>query len=307
MTSPAIQLYSLRHLDEPLPSVIRRVADVGFEGIEFATRFADDNVDVEACAHAIDETGVEPIAAHVGLGELEADPEAVARRYSLVGCDRLVIPHLPLAHYRTPERVQRLARRLDALGARLADYDVQLVYHNQVHDFLPVTRPGVLGQLLTAVNPRTPGLSTVQTGIGLVGDRLYDELTSYPRNVDVERTALGHLVATTDPETLAFEIDVGSVVGAGYDPREVLSYVGDRAPLVHVKDVAVDGRPGPLADVESVEPGEGLLDVPGAVAAAEDAGAEWVVYEHDSPADPITTLRNGADAFARATGVARLG
>lgn len=305
MTRPAIQLYSLRHLDDPLQDVVRRVSDVGFEGIEFATRFAD--ADVEAVADAIAQTGVEPVGAHIGLEAIEADPEEVARRYSLVGVDRLVVPHLPLAHYRTPDRIRRLARRLDALGARLADHDAQLVYHNQVHDFLPVTRPGALGRLLTAVNPRTPGISRPQTALGLVGDRLYDELASYPRDVDVERTAFGHLVATTDPETLQFEVDAGSVVGAGYDPREVLAYAAGRTPLVHLKDVAVDGRPGPLADVESVEPGTGLLDIPAAVRAAEDVGAEWVVYEHDSPTDPITTLRNGADALARATGVARLG
>ncbi|WP_254538924.1 sugar phosphate isomerase/epimerase family protein [Halomarina litorea] len=305
MTRPAIQLYSLRDLDEPLQDVIRRVADVGFEGIEFATRFED--ADVEAVADAIAQTGVEPVGAHIGLDAIEADPAEVARRYSMVGCDRLVIPHLPLAHYRTPDRVRTLARRLDALGARLAEHDAQLVYHNQVHDFLPVVRPGALGRLLTAVNPRAAGNSKPRTAVGLLGDRLYSKYASYPRDVDVERTAFGHLVATTDPETLQFEVDVGSVVAAGYDPREVLEYVGTRAPLVHVKDVAVDGRPGPLSDMESVEPGTGLLDIPAAVEAAEDIGAEWVVYEQDSPADPITTLRNGADALARATGVARLG
>lgn len=305
MTRPAIQLYSLRHLDEPLPSVIRRVADVGFEGVEFATRLAD--ADIGAVADAIAETGIEPIGGHLDLAAIEDDPEEVARRYSIVGCDRLVIPHLPLAHYRTPERIQRLARRLDALSARLADHDARLLYHNQPHDFLPVTRPGALGRLLTAVNPRSPGLSRPQIALGLVGDRFYDELTNYPRGVGVDRTAFGHLVTTTNPETLEFEVDVGAVVGAGYDPREVLEYVGGRAPHVHLKDVAVDGRPGPLADVESVEPGTGLLDIPAAVDAAEDVGAEWIVYEHDSPADAITTLRNGADALARATGVARLG
>ena len=37
---PAIQLYSVRESTDSLPDVIRRVADAGFEGVEFATRLA---------------------------------------------------------------------------------------------------------------------------------------------------------------------------------------------------------------------------------------------------------------------------
>lgn len=294
MSRPAIQLYSVRDIDEPLPNIVRRVAAAGFEGVEFANRFPD--ADARAVADALADTGVEAVAAHVDLQEIERDPEAVADRYATVGCDRLVIPHLPMAHYRTPSRVDRLARRLDALGARLADHGAELVYHNQSHDFVPMKQPGALDRLLTAVHPRARDASTLQTGLGLAGDRLHERLTSRPTGVPIGRTAFGRLVSTTDPETLSFELDVGGVAGAGRNPIDVLEFVGDRAPLVHLKDVVADD-PAPLADVASVEPGTGLLDVGAILRAVEEGDHEWVVYEHDDPADPIATIRNGAEAL----------
>lgn len=294
MSRPAIQLYSLRNIEEPLPDIVRRVAAAGFEGVEFATRFED--ADQRAVANALDDTGLEAISAHVDLRDIEADPEAVADRYARVGCDRLVIPHLPMAHYRTDSRIDQLARRLDALGARLADHGAELVYHNQSHDFVPVERPGILGRALTAVHPRAPGASTIQTGLGLVGDALYERQLTRSAGVSIERTAFGRLVTATDPETLSFELDVGGVAGAGQDPVAAMKFVGDRAPLVHLKDVVAE-HPGPLADVESVEPGTGLLDIDSILQAAEETGCEWIIYEHDDPADPVATIRNGADAL----------
>lgn len=294
MSRPAIQLYSVRNIDEPLPEIVRRVAAAGFEGVEFATRFED--ADERVVANALDDTGLEAISAHVDLHDIEADPEAVVDRYARVGCDRLVIPHLPMAHYRTADRIDRLARRLDALGARLADQGAELVYHNQSHDFLSVERPGVVGRALTAVHPRAPGASTLQTAVGLVGDSLYERRVTRSAGVSIERTAFGRLVTTTDPETLSFELDVGGVAGAGQDPVAAMEFVGDRAPLIHLKDVAVE-HPGPLADVESVEPGTGLLDIGSILRTAEKTGREWIIYEHDDPVDPIATIRNGADAL----------
>jgi sugar phosphate isomerase/epimerase len=50
-----------------------------------------------------------------------------------------------------------------------------------------------------------------------------------------------------------------------------------RAPLVHVKDMAVDG-----GDPVDVEIGEGNLDWIGILGACRDAGARWLVVEQDN-------------------------
>jgi sugar phosphate isomerase/epimerase len=292
---PAIQLYTLRDLDESLPDVIRRVGDAGFEGVEFANRL--DEAQPERVVAALAEADVEPIGAHVGLRALEADPTGRAARYAQVGVDRVVVPHLPLAHYRTPKRVSALARRLEELGARLADHGVRLVYHNQVHDFVPLRRLSALERVLTAVDPYPRGASKPRTAVGLLGDRLHDAVASLDRIVPVERTAFGRLVDATDPEYVSFEVDVGGATAAGQNPRSVLAFTEGRTPLVHLKDTYVSGAHGPPADWTSVDPGTGDVDFEGALAAAESAGAEWAVFEHDDPGDPAVALRQGAETL----------
>ena len=95
--------------------------------------------------------------------------------------------------------------------------------------------------------------------------------------------------AFLDAAEVNVELDVGWVVAAGRDPTALLDRLAGRAPLVHVKDVR-DGRP--------VELGDGELSVEECVRAARDAGAEWLVYEHDDPDDPERSLERGAELLA---------
>jgi len=292
---PALQLYTLRNVDEPLPNLIRRAGDAGFEGVEFANRLPD--ADPDDVVAALTEADVDPVGAHVSFRELEANPADCAARYAQVGVRRLVVPHLPLAHYRAPKRVDALARRLDDLGARLADHGVELLYHNQVHDFVPLRRLSLPERLATAVHPYTKGAGKPRTALGLLGDRVHDSFTTLDSVVGVERTAFGRLVDATDPDYVSFEVDVGGVTAAGQDPRAVLSFAEGRTPLVHLKDTAVDGRCGPLAEWRSVDPTTGDVDFEAVLDAAAEVGAEWAIFEHDEPDDPILTLRQGRDTL----------
>ena len=293
----AIQLYTLRDLDEPLPDIIRRAGDAGFDGVEFANRLPD--ADPDDVVAALTEVDVEPVGAHVSLRELEANPGCCATRYAQVGVRRLAIPHLPLAHYRTPKRVDTLARRLDDLGARLADHGVDLVYHNQVHDFVRLRRLSLLERVTTAVHPYAEGGGKPRTAVGLLGDRLHDSLVGLDDVVPVERTAFGRLVDATDQRYVSFEVDVGAATAAGQDPAEVLAFTEGRTPLVHLKDTAVDGPHGPLSDWRSVDPSTGDVDFEAALASASDHGAEWAIFEHDDPDDPVLALRQGADTLVQ--------
>lgn len=118
-------------------------------------------------------------------------------------------------------------------------------------------------------------------GLGLAYHTHDHEFVDLP---DDDRSAFDVLIDETDDD-LAIELDVGWAAAAGRDPVSLLERLEGRVPLVHVKDVA-DGRP--------VELGDGEVAVDSCVAAARDAGAEWVVYEHDAPADPAGSLTHGA-------------
>lgn len=89
---------------------------------------------------------------------------------------------------------------------------------------------------------------------------------------------------------VGIELDVGWVRAAGHDPVAVLDRLDGRVPLVHLKDVDESGAP--------VEPGDGVVDLRACTRAARDAGAEWLVYEHDDPEDPVRSLSRGAEVLA---------
>lgn len=86
---------------------------------------------------------------------------------------------------------------------------------------------------------------------------------------------------------LGFEVDVGWVAVGGEDPVAYIDRYADRIEMVHLKDMAVDAR-------EFREIGHGTVDLHGCAAAARDADAEWLIYEHDEPANPAESIETGA-------------
>lgn len=234
MTRTAIQLYTLRELDESLPDLLARVGEAGFDGVEFAGLGDDDPEDV---ADALDDAGLEAAAAHVPMGELEDDPGGIARTYHRLGCEWTVVPYLDAANFESERSAVRTARRLDELAARMEGHSTSLCYHNHDHEF-------------SNVNGTT-----------------------------------GFEVFCSESE-IEIELDVGWAVAAGEDPLSLLDSLAGRVPLVHIKDTR-NGRP--------VELGEGDVDLTACATAARESGADWLVYEHDDPADPLASLRHGAE------------
>ena len=86
------------------------------------------------------------------------------------------------------------------------------------------------------------------------------------------RLAFDVMLEHLDP-AVGFEVDTYWVQTAGHDPAAVVQRLGDRAPLLHIKD-------GP-ATVEDpmVALGQGVLDVRAIVAAV--SGAQWLIVELD--------------------------
>ncbi len=129
----AIQLYTLRGLDVPVTELLERVADAGFDGVEYAFRVPE--ADPEAVQDALAETRLRVPAAHVSVEELEADPEAVADRYGDLRAERLVVPSVDEGSFADEETVMETAERLETLADRLDEHDVPLLYHNHAAEF----------------------------------------------------------------------------------------------------------------------------------------------------------------------------
>ncbi|MCD6053525.1 MAG: Xylose isomerase domain protein barrel, partial [Rubrobacteraceae bacterium] len=93
------------------------------------------------------------------------------------------------------------------------------------------------------------------------------------------------LVRETDPELVSFELDLYWVRYGGADPGPLLLDLGDRIPLVHLKDMAADEQRSDLPVGEGTMPWNGLLR------AADAAGVQWYVAEQDNPRDALEDVR----------------
>jgi sugar phosphate isomerase/epimerase len=99
---------------------------------------------------------------------------------------------------------------------------------------------------------------------------------------------LDRLLDSTDPDAVGLELDVYWAAYAGVDPLTYLNRRQDRVRIVHLKDM------GP--DREFMEVGDGNLDLAGIASAAEEAGASWLVVEHDKPTMPsLESARRSLD------------
>lgn len=279
---PAIQLYSVRDVDAPLPEILRMVAAAGFEGVEFAKRLHES--DTDAVAAALAETGLEPVGAHVSLSDLETRNPEMLGQFDAIDCRRLVVPHVSPTLMRTDDRIRDLGERLDRTARRLDAEGFELSYHNQYHDFTRPIGSRVLSGVVNASQVPTAGEYAVE----LVHNRVADTV----RRPGVQATKFGKLAAATDPSLLSFEIDVGWVAAGGYDIEDVLESLDHTVWALHMNDVALTDE----GEYESVRPGTGIVGFEAAARAASRHDVEWLIYENDDPDDPVATIEHGADA-----------
>ena len=112
--------------------------------------------------------------------------------------------------------------------------------------------------------------------------------------------------------TMETEIDTCWVKVAGEDPAAYVRKYKGRAPIVHLKDFALEGeKPSQLYELIGVEStkeektgkfefrpvGYGVQDVPSLIEAAAYSGAGWVVVEQDSPSMDKQTLECAQMSF----------
>jgi len=236
MARTAINVYSVRELDEPTTAVLDRVADAGYDGVQFSGRHTPMNDDPDEIAEKLDERDLDVTPAHIGMGDLEDNHEEVIEVYETVGVDAAVIPHLSGEHFESAEAVDATAERVNDL----ADESWDLYYHNHAHEY-----------------------------VDLDGEWAFERF--------IDATDVG------------IELDVGWALVGGDDPAERIRSLGDRADVLHLKDMDTS------VDRGFVEIGEGDVDMRACADAAAEVGTEWLIYEHDDPEDPAGTIDHGAD------------
>lgn len=91
------------------------------------------------------------------------------------------------------------------------------------------------------------------------------------------RTKHEILMEATKPENLCAEFDLAWAAAAGADPAALIRKYKNRCPVVHAKDVLIQGKKHTLKPL-----GQGSLKWDDIFAAGKESGIEWYVYEQDS-------------------------
>ncbi|HVA88977.1 MAG TPA: sugar phosphate isomerase/epimerase [Chloroflexota bacterium] len=115
--------------------------------------------------------------------------------------------------------------------------------------------------------------------------------------LDEGQTLLARLLAATDPDLVALELDVYWAAYAGFDPIALLREYAGRAPVVHLKDMDSSRR--------YTEVGDGTLDIKAIAAAAKEGGTSWLIVEHDNPTMPSLESAKRSLENLRGLGIAR--
>lgn len=161
---------------------------------------------------------------------------------------------------------------LDALEANLpaAIEDARTLGHR--HIVVPwlaeARRSTVEGYKQAAASMNRIGAETRRNGIGLA----YHNHDFEFKKLD-GRNGLDWLFDSCDADLVGAEVDVYWVKSGGEDPVERLAKFGRRATLVHLKDMARDGKYAPL--------GTGILDFPKILTACAACDTKFLIIEQD--------------------------
>jgi len=101
------------------------------------------------------------------------------------------------------------------------------------------------------------------------------------------KTMLDLIYDTTDPRYVQAEIDTYWIQHGGGDPAAWILKMKDRMPVVHLKDMVIQGR----REQVMAEVGEGNLNWPAILDACREANVDWYAIEQDiCQRDPFESL-----------------
>lgn len=132
----AVQVYGLRDLLENTPenfkSVMQKVKDIGFDGVELAGLYG---LSPEYVRDTLKEIGLVPVSAHVPFADMMDDLDKVIKDYSTIGVQYLVMPYMA-EEYRpgvSKEGFEKFLPLLNEVGEKIHKAGMTFLYHN--HDF----------------------------------------------------------------------------------------------------------------------------------------------------------------------------
>ena len=152
MEKIALQLYSVREMAEKdLLGTIRRMADLGYEAVQFAGFFG---VPAKQLKAVLDEKKLSVAGGHVPIEQLMKQPlEDIITYHRTIGNNLIICPYLPEHMRQTKEDVVRVVQDLNELGKAFAAEGMNFAYHNHDFEFHPFEGATLLDMIFENTDP----------------------------------------------------------------------------------------------------------------------------------------------------------
>lgn len=133
MKNIALQLYSIKELTSTdFLGTLRKVADIGYDGVEFAGYFGTSAADLR---QALDSYGLRAAGSHIGISDLMLELDETIEYSLTIGSPYIICPGLPDEMRESADSYKRTAERLDRIGERCKEQGVRFGYHNHGIEF----------------------------------------------------------------------------------------------------------------------------------------------------------------------------
>ena len=253
----AIQLYSVRDdMEKDFIGTIKKVKELGYEGVEFAGLFGRTGKEVKAIC---DEIGITPVSAHVPYYDMLENPEAVLQDYRDMGCKYVVVPYLTEECRPGTEGWSATVEGIRKIGEAAKNMGLLLLYHNHDFEFLKIDGEYALDILYSTIP----------------ADLLQTELDTCWVNVGGEEPA-AYVEKYTGRAPIVHLKDFAGQKGNG--------------PLYKLIGIEEEESAQAENTFEFRPVGYGCQDWKKIIEASEKAGAGWVVVEQDDPSMGKTPL-----------------
>ena len=251
----ALQLYTVRgNMSEDFEGTLKKVKEMGYEGVEFAGLFGKTAAEVKSMCEKI---GLIPVSAHVPFVDMVNDP-SILKIYAEIGCEYVVIPYLTEEYRPGKEKFREVIEGAKMLGEKANALGLKLAYHNHDFEFDKIDGEYALDILYKEVSPTLLQTQLDTCWVNVGGENPVAYIRKY-----AGRTELLHLK---------------DFVGRKSENMYALIGIDEN----QNKDTIGPFEFRPL--------GSGVQNFPAILSAAEEAGTKWVIVEQDKPSLGLTPL-----------------
>ena len=244
----ALQLFSVRDdMSADFEGTLRKVKELGFQGVEFAGLFGHD---AETVKKLLEEIGLEAVSAHISIDEFLANPESVIDAYVKIGCKYAAIPYLVQERRPGEAKWEQTVEEIKKIAVMAKAKGLQLMYHNHDFEFVEINGKYALDELYDTISP----------------DLLETEIDTCWVNV-----------AGVNPASYVRQYAGRATI------LHLKDFAGGKTDNMYELIGIESDKPKYTKAFEFRPIGYGKQDVPTLLEAAEAAGTKWLVVEQDSP------------------------